>query len=299
MGRSVRVILNLTLLLLFHKLHSTMASIVPYGSLVLSKRKYDALAYAAPYIRKYGPKMARWAARRIQKAYRAKSYKRRRIGERIGKSVAKTAIDRVDSTTLFSPNTRTLYAYDMTSIPQTSSNSIDQRQRDIINMRGFKVCLLIRNRTAQPMTFNMAVISPKGDQTGLSTGDTGSTLVLNFFRGNGNTREVDFGSAITNNQYHCLPINTDRWVVLAHQRRILRNQTNTGNYTNETPNYFKIQKYFKINRQIRYDNVGSSTSPVYFVYWIDLFMALSTGVAAAQAVDFQREFVTYFREPKT
>jgi len=279
-----------------------MSALVPYGpSLVLTKRRYQALSTAAPYIKKYGPKVMKYAANKIQKAYRARKYKRRRIGRPLHSSSAKTSINTIDSTSTQTWDNRTLYWFDMSGADKSTNNEINRRQRDIMQLRGFKVCMSLHNTGVDPCLVNIAVISPKGINSGLGTGGSGNaTNIPDFFRGHANDRAIDFNTGISAMQFHCLPINTDRWNVLAHSRFTMAPEGGTGEFnTQQGPNYKTWMRYYKINRQIRFRDTGQSENPVYFCYWYDRFQAISTVIAGTQTdIGAQREFVTYFREPR-
>lgn len=229
---------------------------------------------------------------------------RRQVGYRPGaRAISKRVLDRLDTTTNFIPNYRTMYAYDLTGIASGSTNAINTRQRDVVEYRGFKICMTVRNLGDSPLTLNMAVISPRGTEGSLSDGDTGMTQVLNFFRGNSTEREKNFGDSVgvtdPNIVYFCHSINTDRWHVLSHKRYIIHPRTSGTSHNAEIKNYRSFNRYYKINRQVRFDGTtGLCTTPVYFVFWVDVHMATATLTNTASTLEIQREFTAWFREPR-
>lgn len=237
-----------------------------YGSYLVRYNKRARLAYGAI---QYGPRViraasniARWYRRR--RGRRPTRFSRSQIGHRVNESTGKryTIEDSINNY-----NTRTLYKIDLTNIPKTTSNEIDSRQRDIVNLRGFKFCIELQNRLERPLYFNYAVLSPKNGQT---------VSEENFFRGSGNGRGLTFSNLLlSSNDFHCRPINADEYIILRHKRYRLSSLVLEGgsNYTeNSGKNYMNIMKYVKLKRQIRYDGLDAQSSPVVFVFWFDSFL---------------------------
>lgn len=290
---------------------NTLAAVGAGKSIILTKRQYDALSTAAPYVAAYGPRVAgsaakftyrgaSYAARKIQRTWKKRAQSK--IGDPIGSGTSKRQINFVDGATLVSLDNRTAYWHNMADLNTTTSNVINARQRDMVQLTGFKVCMQIKNNSDTPLCFNMAVISPRGKQGALGTGAAGNaTNIPGFFRSNSTARSVDFNVGITSVQFHCLPINSDDWTVLAHKRSLISPTGSTTDFNKQLgPNYSQIKEWFSIKRQIRYDDAGEAEDPVYFIYWYDEFQALSGAIAGTvTALQVQREFVTYFKEPKT
>jgi len=187
-----------------------------------------------------------------------------------------------------------LYEVEMTNIDSTTNNTISLRQRDIINVRGFKICMEVTNKGAVPLYFNVAVIAPKDGAAGVNTVD--------FFRSSATERARDFSTDLTSLEYHCLPINTDRYTVLKHKRyRLLSGPTGSDYIANSGKNYMNLDWYIPLKRQVRFNN-GDGGSPesgkVYFVYWGSGF-GQNGGVIQGNAdMEITERIVTYFREPR-
>jgi hypothetical protein len=124
-------------------------------------------------------------------------------------------------------NSRTLHTFNLCQVPLQATNTgptINTRERQLINLKGFKFCVEVRNETTAPMYYNWAIISPK-DSTATAISST------EFFRGNGISRNQAFDTTLSG-QMHCLPINSDKFTILEHKRFRLNTSTGTT-YTNE------------------------------------------------------------------
>lgn len=94
-----------------------------------------------------------------------------------------------------------------------------------------------------------------------------------FFRDNRNEteRESPFVDAVAASpfefKYNCLPLNTDRFNVLTHKRRVIVPGTNEGIASGR--NKWKIHKYMKINKRIAFDSPTSiyPKNPIAVVWW--------------------------------
>ncbi len=268
---------------------------------LLAASKYGRLAMrAGRTYSKYKPAMrsmafkgagrgARYALNKFNSRKRRKTggnFSRQRIGNNVGKSNAKRVVQ--FSTGLAPFNTRILNERRLTTT--TKGTQLDARERGLVNIRGFKICMELENLGEKPLYFNYAVIYPKAC--------IAEDLIEanNFFRSSGNERGADFGDALTSNEFHCLPINTDKFVILKHKRMVV-----PGANTNSGRTYRNIDFYCKLNRQMRYDDFDA-TSPegghVFLVFWMDVFG--TTGGTAPQTGQcaISERIITYFRETK-
>lgn len=262
--------------------------------------RYGSLAYRyGPTAFKYGSRAVRWAYKRYKKgkskqgpAKRA----RRSIGENIGSSSAKNRI--IVNDNAFEPRaTRTLYFNNLTLIPHEAGER-NQRERNIVNVRGFKLCMAMHNFAIKPLYVNVAVLSPKNQ---------GGITPENFFRSNEQERGTDFVDGLPALSFHCLNINTDKFYILKHKRYVLNpRRSANGNENNvfnngDRKNYKNIQWYVKLKRQIRYDRTDTD-SPIdgacYLVYWCDLYDNPGNSVATSDQLRVMQRHVTYFRESK-
>lgn len=219
---------------------------------------------------------------------RRKTDLRKRIGEFVGSGTAK----RNQDVTTGSLNTRTLYNVPLLNIPK--GTAIDQRERGLVNFRGMKFCHSMEFRdptlitsAANKLWINRAIISPKGCDT--------DPITANFFRGEGTGRAQDFDVALSSLEFHCTPINTDKYNVHMHRREKL------GPFQSTEGRGAAVRMWYtKLNRQIRYDDDGEVPigKQMYYVWWFDI----NTGPAASPAVNSMMShslhITKYFKEPK-
>ena len=185
--------------------------------------------------------------------------------------------DLISNTSGIIRNSRVLYQTDLTAIVKNDTNNdINKRERQLVFVVGFNVCLEIQNISSSALYFNIAVIAPKCV--------TGVGLETDFFRGYENERSVDFDPmTLTSLDFHCRPINTDRYTILKHQKLLLSKfESSTQDGGNRTA-YTVNDMWIPLNRQIRYEHTSSNSScdPVYMVFWMDKF---STGAGSSPAV---------------
>ena len=234
----------------------------------------------------------RSAARSIRKFRKSRTkqkFSRRNIGEAPGTDNAKRAV-----TTDVAPAqypTRTLTQYGLCDIKQGMDP--DERIRRLVNVRGFKICCEYINLSNNPLYLNCAVVAPKAGAATVEMDD--------FFRAaDGSERGRNFANDLTAMEFHCLPINTDRYTVLKHKRHRLVPNTNGSTYeSHQGHNYLNLDWYIPLKRQLRYDSSLQSnpeTGSVYFIWWADEFFTAAGSAAAANKIGATIRSQTYFRE---
>lgn len=217
-----------------------------------------------------GYKDAKWAARKIQRAYRKRrSTKKRKLNTggstRVGEPMRQFHNKREQTATVMDQAiaSRTLYQWDITELA-AGTNREDQRERHLINCKGIQVAIHVFNTESQPKFFNIAIISPK---------HSNDLTIIDFFRGTDGARGDDFDTGLSALQMHYLPINTDKYTILKHQRLQLGAVADSAQYNSDTGsvNWKSVKMWIPVNRQLRYDNtLGTScTTPIYLVYWGD------------------------------
>lgn len=232
------------------------------------------------------------AARIIGRAWRRN---RGRLKNRIGKAPGTATSKRcaIVNTDVISKATRTIYEINLVQIPKTTTNAIDSRQRDIVNVRGFKLCFQIRNKRPEPLLFNMAVVYDKRSND--------AAVVVNendFFRGAGNDRGQAFSNTLTSNEFHCLPLNKDRFTILWHKRFMIGGDSDTTDIKNVTRNYRMFHKWLPLKKQIAFDD-DNAQSKIWLIYWGDRFLEPASAAAASDTFDIMEYHKVYFREPRT
>lgn len=228
--------------------------------------------------------------RKVEKAKKAKKQSigtPKAIGNDWDTKVAKRC---VQMKTDRSVATRTLYAEKLTEIPHTTTNSINGRQRNVVNLHGFKITWTVRNTGSQAMNVNYAVVIPRSQNT-VDTED--------FFRDNTTSRGRDFAIALTGTDFHHSAINIDKYYVLMHKRFTISPGSAGPDVDTGGRNWEHIQQWVSCKRQLRWEST-TDTDPIgrtaHFVYWCDTNMAPS-GLPTGTGFNEQIELVTFFSEP--
>lgn len=248
------------------------------------KRNYDATFGKVPR-----PGSLQYRQRFLNR-YKA-SRAQQEIGEPVGSGGAKRSIQLHDVTSF---PTKSLYSHEVTEIGKSSINSINQRQRDIINLVGIKYLLEVRNGSSdsRPVIVNYALISPKGGADVRDPVTPTSVTTVDFFRGYQTTRSQNFAATFSSVYLNNGTINSDKYNILMHKKMTL------GGSNNNSPRARHVTGYVPINRQIRYDDaaINSCNSPIFFVAWQSYMVdtAAATSFAAGE-ITFER--ICYFREP--
>jgi len=263
-----------------------------------ARRSVNWKPYAGAAARVIG-RAARAYLRRKRKGYagrlsrgppRKKLFSRTRIGEQVSSTNSKSFL--AANEVAIVRNNNTLYTLDLTAFAQ--GTAMNQRQRQHVNMRGFKICMEVKNTTTNtPIYFNQAVIAPKNTTLGIDT--------QNFFRQSSDVRAVSFSNALSGLEFHCLPINTDDYTVLKHRRYVLNTGNQPGSWNKQGgSSWINTDWYIPLKRQTRYNNSESTTATdgrVFHVFWF-AFWNQATGVAPGACAGTSIRVVTYFREPK-
>lgn len=263
----------------------------PYGRYVRTgMRMYNTGRAFAPYARTAIRAFRGYRKRKRSNAAR-KRVLRRRVGESIGTGNAKSDTLRVDNNL----DTRTLYSHPLLNV--VKGNSINERERDIVNFRGIKFCMSIMNKipttiaqNGEQLYFNYAILSGKAEEAKLGL------PVVNFFRSmETGLRGQNFAIDLSALDFHCLPINTDLYNVHMHKRLKIGPYSST-----EGKNTRTFEWYTPLKRQIRYN--GASEFPVgkqmFLVYWCDMQGVPQLAPAIVNQVDLQLKILKYFKEPK-
>ena len=177
---------------------------------------------------------------------------------------------------------------------QTAFTQLDRRERDLVNIRGFKICLHMRNNTLTTRVhFHVALLCPKEGLT---------VQITDFFRGNGAAdRNIDFNTVQTNFlTTYCNGINTDLYTILFHKRYTIdyNNDTGVGLFGKRQNNYVFFHKYVKMKRQMRYDgtNATPESNPPILMLWYDDYNRGTGAAASTGAIELSTHIVTYWRD---
>jgi len=191
---------------------------------------------------------------------------------------------------------RVLTQDELTLIPEkvAATTDISRRERAMINCLGFSMRIHLRNTDASnEVTVRLAVVSPT---------DKNEINVNGFFRGYGTTRATDFVTGLDSHRYIDTPINTDNFSILWSTKVRLGPDNDLAgaiNYTRNIDNYCIINKYVKLNRQLRYDGPLSSdcADKVFLLMWYDGTSSVAASPVNAGTVKYQRYAITYWKDP--
>lgn len=221
---------------------------------------------------------------------RSNKFSAKSIGENVGSANTKQVTAKVNTQMLG----WTLYTQDMTFIER--GTEISQRQRDVVNLRGFKIDMMFRTITQTTGTplqsdiyfLNVAVIAPHERKPI-------ADFPVEFFRSRdtSDSRDTNFATTLGSIDLHTLPINTDRWTVLKHQRHKM------PTFQSQIPGWNKtIEMYVPLNRQLTYFGTGAGTcnTPVYLAYWVCRGFSTSQVDAATPFTDVQFRTTSFYRE---
>lgn len=275
-----------------------MSALTPYLTRAVARQAVGSLAnrsfvstLSSPLVRQQlfraGGNVAnfamRSAANRIKRAWRGRnkrgmrSYKRRkRAGARtkksnVGKRVLRKFADPVGSSNCkrteyiqepSTENSRTLYVHSLTTLIKGEKNN--ERERDLVNVRGIRLKIMFRNLANTETSVNCAVISPKDCISGVPNG-------TDLFRANDQYRWRNFQGGMSGWARAQQSINTDKYMVHFHKRYLLSGAT--ANNGRQYIRYFK--RWLKINRQLRYETKpdGNESAPVngdiYLITWYE------------------------------
>ena len=269
--------------------------------------KYAGTAAAGAIARKAASDMYESGKRymRSKKKTRTRKYSRSQprtlyIGRPVGYGTAKRSLTLNEDGLLV--DTRTLYSRDITAIGATTQNNINLRQREMINLVGFKLNLYARNLavlSTDVLNFHYAFIHDKGRSQALLQ-DIDPVLEDDFFRGNGSARAIDFSTTLNGIELNCLNINNDLYTVLKRGTCSLTPvQTGSGI---RKEGFCHREVWLPINRQIRYDAGENADIPtdgrIFFVWWVDRHVGQAAGgLPTANAMQLDLHCVTHWREP--
>jgi len=232
---------------------------------------------------------------RSRRRYKKRSFRRkatRNIGVNIGFGNCKRAL--TANTVGQQIFNMTLYSRDLTWIERADDglNSINERQREMINLRGFKIHMAINNDPGGKgdRIWHCAIISPKGSfgffgpQDNCVAGD-------NFFRGNGVNRAINFQSSLTGIERNVLSINTDAYSILFHKRFYFENTDTNG----KRSKFLKL--WVPLKRQVTYDGIPQAQAGrCALVWWFEPVQGVGPSSTPVAYADLDLHCITYFKE---
>lgn len=188
-------------------------------------------------------------------------------------------------------DTRTLYMSELTAIERQSGvHELNRRERDVVNISGFKIMAECRNLNSEPLQVSFAVLSRIDSTIPSST---------EFFRGDGSgDRTMNLGTNRTSLEQMNAPINTDDYIILWRQNlKFSVTQETTTNWQNDIdPSYGTIKKWIPLNRQIRFNATGDANERIYLVWWCDKFNQMGASPIDPASFQSQMRLETFFKD---
>lgn len=238
------------------------------------------------------------------KSYRKrKSRAKRRVAREFGATKENSTCKQrtvYQSTGLALNATKFLYGVNLTDIPR--GTSINERERDVLSLKGIKVNFLFKNvfpsvsaTPTDPILVNVCLLFPK-DNTDILVG------APDFFKLTKTVgRAVNFNDTgnLSGMDYHTLPINSDKYGVLWHKRFKIANGSTATFYNSGSQNSWRtLNKYLKINRQVQYASAtaASCNDPIFLCWWCTSIQE-PTGVGTAAGQQTIGRITTFFRDP--
>lgn len=241
--------------------------------------------------------------RRKSRNWKAKA--RREVGNPVGMSNAKRVVT-VNINDNLGVSSRTIHQIPL--IKCAKGTAINQRLRDLVNLRGFRFELNVNNIKPNAYVLNWAFVHPKANMVSTNT-TTGMFDTSEFFRHYGATRAGGLATAMSGLEVTNAAINTDMYAVLRRGRIFLnpgRDSDNPGAtdiiYLGEKGANYRFKKlWVPIKRQVVWDpNISNDlpTENVSFVYWLDQPFSEVGQLPIQDVCALEARCIMYFRETR-
>lgn len=228
---------------------------------------------------------------------------------RIGLPVRHKALDKrlnTNSGTYVLQSTRNLNWQDIFSNCFQGSE-LQQRERQAILLKGFSISLVYSNVLSSALYVNVAILHTKDEQYSANIPQT------NFFRSDGNaggaataadgrnSRTRDFNLNCTAEQLHRLPINPDKFNVLAHKRfSLMRDSSGAVGFNNTQGRAYNFRNFWvPVKRRIVFDS-ATAGSPVedrfLLMWWYDVPNTQTGAAMVPAAATSSSHVVAYFTD---
>lgn len=177
----------------------------------------------------------------------------------------------------------------------TAGAGQNQRLGATVKVSGIKICEQFNNALEYPVEVHYAIVQPRGS----------STTTTNFFRATDQLldRSKDFINMAVgvpssyDFSYNCLPINSDKWIVLTHQKKQLAAENTDVHWSWDT---WKFEKYLNLKGQKFTFDVATDTQPAKPLYRIMWWQPLraedwAAPYAVLPSITRQADSTIYFR----
>lgn len=145
-------------------------------------------------------------------------------------------------------------------------SAINQRERQLVLFKGVQLSIYLKSLDpTKNANFRWAVIAPKGS---FPQSTYTAELNLDFYRGTGTNRYVDFDQVASGLHHLSYPINRDKYTIFAQGKKTLA-PLSLSNNQGTTSSFFQLDEYIPLGYKVEYDgtSVNSSKNPIFFVYW--------------------------------
>lgn len=275
-------------------------------------RRY--ISYKMPTYNRYNryKRRSKTGARRFskrRKLARSRIYRRKQVGFPVRAGTARRT-ETVNVNNKDCPS-RVLQSHDLTDIELDQTNGIspiNHRDRDIINVRGFKIegAVFFNQVTATtyyPHTFHLAIIAERGCSSQWATTQADFVPDTDFLRAYDSNRAIDLNTNLTSLELRQAHINKDKYIVLAHKKFTLQPLDNAaaGNPYHKYGSSKTFRMYLPLNRQVRFENYITNNDlavagRVALCCWQDRTFGHPSGTASiTSTVFYDLRCVTYWR----
>lgn len=226
-----------------------------------SMRNAAAGALAATAARDGYRTAIRYGSKMLKRGNRSTKYRPRSLVYR--NPVYSTSTKRHNADKLAgSVSSNVLNTVGVTSIEQ--GTAINQRERQLVQLRGFKIHYVARNLVGLPVYNRLALVRFKYR----SDAGTSPDIDTDFFRGQLSKRAIPFTSVANAQHLYDYSINTDKFEVLWDHKFILYGNNLPG--TAEEAAFTKfVDKFVPCNKVIHYDDTTSfsDNDGIYLIHW--------------------------------
>jgi len=212
-------------------------------------------------------KLSSSIGRKAKVGLKDKRYQRSRYAAHAVKLHRRAAVDGAQpANELIISKSNTLTSFHVTGL--TQGDAIDQRERQIIFMNGFRLNFFLQNDDTTPMYGRWWVLQYRQAE-GYSADNVGT----DFFRGDSSIRAVNFVNALEFNRRMALTHNNMKYKQLASGKFRLAGKldvTDALYQDNTTDSQMYVDKYIPVNNTVRYNSSVNAdcSNPIVFCFWV-------------------------------
>lgn len=193
---------------------------------------------------------------------------------------------------------RTLNSIILDRIPkEVDVHSYTERETDVVNLKGWRICLGFENTTTDPLVIQLALVAVDTHDEGTSV-----TLTDEFFRNYITAQRTEnFTSTATGIEYGCFKTNNDKYKTIHRWSKTLdANQAGVD----ERRRFWLFKRYLKFPRQLIYDSTEATEgtdSPhnvrIFLVHWAHKI--IQNPGAAVPSYNLQGSMITFWKDVRS